>query len=158
MLRCRTTALGVPIITIALEQSIRYLPFQACLCCATRYNLLSNNAIQSNVAYSSPFEVIKIFRCQPNRSHPNPPHAPLNLRASWMSFCIIVTLFAWIAHKFVSSNRCTRNASAASCSAIIAVLCHRSSCATWPGSKYCAISLTNRAKGSFSSRRSVDCW
>ena len=34
--------------------------------------------------------------------------SPRILLASWMSFGIIVTLFAWMAHKFVSSNRPTR--------------------------------------------------
>lgn len=36
-------------------------------------------------------------------------------RASCMSFGMIVTRFAWIAHRFVSSNRPTRYASDASC-------------------------------------------
>ena len=58
-------------------------------------------------------------------NHPRPPQAPRILRASCMSFCMIVTRFACIAHKFESSNRCTRNASAASCSACIACDCHR---------------------------------
>lgn len=46
--------------------------------------------------------------------YPRPPQAPRMRRASCMSFCIIVTRFAWMAHRFVSSNRCTKNASAAS--------------------------------------------
>jgi hypothetical protein len=45
--------------------------------------------------------------------------------ANCISFCMIVTLFACKAHKFVSSNRCTKYASAASCSAMIAWDCHR---------------------------------
>lgn len=42
-----------------------------------------------------------------------------------MSFCITVTRLAWIAHKLASSNKWTRKASAASCSAKIAWLCQR---------------------------------
>lgn len=38
---------------------------------------------------------------------------PRILLAKWMSFGIIVTRFAWIAHRLASSNRWTRNASAA---------------------------------------------
>lgn len=34
--------------------------------------------------------------------------SPLIRRASWMSLGMIVTLLAWMAHKFVSSNRPTR--------------------------------------------------
>ena len=43
-----------------------------------------------------------------------PPQAPRIRLANCISFCMMVTLFAWIAHKFVSSNKCTRNASVAS--------------------------------------------
>ena len=57
--------------------------------------------------------------------YPRPPHAPLIRLASWTSFCIIVTRLAWMAHRLVSSNRCTMNASAASWSACIAWLCQR---------------------------------
>ena len=40
--------------------------------------------------------------------------SPRILLANWMSLGIIVTLFAWIAHKLVSSNKPTRYASLAS--------------------------------------------
>lgn len=56
---------------------------------------------------------------------PKPPHAPLILLANWTSFCIIVTRFACMAHKFVSSNKWTINASQLSCNACIAWVCHR---------------------------------
>lgn len=62
--------------------------------------------------------------------YPNPPQAPLILLAKCTSFCMMVTLFAWIAHRFVSSNRCTMNASAASWSACMACDCQRKAC--WP--------------------------
>lgn len=72
-----------------------------------------------------------------------PPQGPRMRRASCMSRCMMVTRFACIAHRFlhirgqpqaetcsdtttyVSSNRWTRYASVASCSARIAELCHR---------------------------------
>lgn len=41
---------------------------------------------------------------QLNRAQPSPPHGPRIRRASWMSFCMIVTRFAWIAHKFLPSE------------------------------------------------------
>ena len=40
--------------------------------------------------------------------------------ASWMSLGILVTLLAWIVHRFVSLNRPTKYASAASCRHIMA--------------------------------------
>lgn len=43
-----------------------------------------------------------------------PPQAPRIRLASWMSFCMMVTLLAWIAHRLTSSKRWTRKASAAS--------------------------------------------
>ena len=43
-------------------------------------------------------------------------------RASWISFGIIVTRLAWIAHRLVSSKRPTRSASLASCKAPTAAL------------------------------------
>ena len=46
--------------------------------------------------------------------------SPRMRRASWISLGIIVTLFAWMAHRLVSSKRPTRYASAASCSAATA--------------------------------------
>ena len=47
--------------------------------------------------------------------------SPRMRRASWMSFGMIVTRLAWMAHKFVSSKRLTIYASVASCSAMIAL-------------------------------------
>lgn len=64
-----------------------------------------------------------------DHTHPAPPQTPRILRASWMSFCMIVTRLAWMAQRLVSSKRWTRNASAASCRARIAWDCHRSSSA-----------------------------
>ena len=46
-------------------------------------------------------------------------------RASWISFGIIVTLFAWMAYRLESSRRPTRYASEASCRAIMAPLWNR---------------------------------
>ena len=57
--------------------------------------------------------------------YPKPCQAPRILLASCMSFCIIVTLFACMAHRFVSSKRCTMKASQLSCSACMACDCHR---------------------------------
>jgi hypothetical protein len=37
-------------------------------------------------------------------AQPSPPHGPLIRRASWMSFCMIVTRFAWIAHKLLMKD------------------------------------------------------
>ena len=66
--------------------------------------------------------------------------SPLMRRASCISFGIIVTLFAWMAHKLESSRRLTKYASEASCRAIMAPL--------WKHMfilpKSWAISLTNR--------------
>lgn len=46
--------------------------------------------------------------------------------ASWTSFCIVVTLFKWMAHELVSENKCTMNASAASSWRVcMAWLCQR---------------------------------
>ena len=72
-----------------------------------------------------------------------------------MSLCIIVTRFACIAHRFlilsllnlesyVSSNKCTRNASVASWIACSACDCHRNppGCPTNPCTKSCEISRT----------------
>lgn len=62
---------------------------------------------------------------QTPKTHPNPPHAPRILLANCTSFCIIVTRFAWMAHRFVSSNKWTRKASQLSCRAWMAWDCHR---------------------------------
>ena len=76
--------------------------------------------------------------------------SPRIRRASWMSFGMIVTRFAWIAHKLVSSNRPTRYASEASCNARIAVLWKRKSVL-----KSWAISRTRRWKGNLRINKSV---
>ena len=73
--------------------------------------------------------------------------------ASWMSFGMMVTLFAWIAHKFVSSNNLMRYASTASCKAPMAECWNRRSCL-----KSCAISLTSLANGAFLMSRLVLFW
>lgn len=83
----------------------------------------------------------------------------------------IVTRLAWIAAKLVSSKRDTRYASAASWRAMTADdWKRRSVCAEpmshcWKGTatppltlKSCAISRTNRWKGSFRMSSSVDFW
>lgn len=85
-----------------------------------------------------------------------PPQTPRIRRASWISFCIIVTRFAWMAHRFVSSKRCTRNASAASWSAMMACDCHLMPSSR--GRNVRAISRTRREKGSFRIKRSVLFW
>ena len=74
-------------------------------------------------------------------------------RASWISFGIIVTRLAWIAHRFVSSKRPTRYDSEASCSARMAVDWKRRSVL-----KSCAISRTSRWKGSLRMSNSVLFW
>ena len=70
-----------------------------------------------------------------------------------MSLPIMVTRFAWIAAKFVSSNSDTMYASVASCNATIAVAWNLRSFLKSP-----AISLTNRWNGNFLISRSVDFW
>lgn len=74
-------------------------------------------------------------------------------RASWISLGMIVTLLAWIAQRFVSSNKPTRYASAASWSASTAWLWNlKSVLKSW------AISRTNRWNGSLRIRSSVLFW
>ena len=70
--------------------------------------------------------------------------------ANCRSFDMIVTLFAWIAHRLVSSNSDTKYASAASCKASTAWLWKRTSCLN-----SVAISLTKRWNGSFLISKSV---
>lgn len=89
-----------------------------------------------------------------NGPQPSPAHTPRILRASWISFCMIVTRFACSAHRFVSSNRWTRNASAASWRAWMACDCQRNSAPTSAGSRSSATSRTKRAKGSLAMSRS----
>ena len=79
--------------------------------------------------------------------------SPLILFANWRSLVMIVTLFPWIAQRFVSSNSDTMYASAASWTANSAWLWNRTSYLN-----PIAISLTNLWKGSFLIRRSVDFW
>ena len=66
---------------------------------------------------------------------------------------MIVTRFAWIAHKFVSSKRPTKYASAASCKAKTAEPWNLKS-----PLKSCAISLTNLWNGNLRINNSVDFW
>ena len=70
-----------------------------------------------------------------------------------MSFGMMVTRLAWMAHKLVSSKRPTRYASDASWSANTAVLWNRKSVL-----KSCAISRTRRWNGSLRIKSSVDFW
>ena len=83
------------------------------------------------------------------------PHdlSPLILLASCISFGIIVTLFAWIAHRFVSSKRPIKYASEASWSAITAD--------DWNLRSFLyseAISLTTLWNGNFLMSKSVLFW
>jgi len=69
------------------------------------------------------------------------------------SLGIIVTRFAWIAHRFTSSNRVTKHSSETHWSACIASEVNRmSDLYSW------ASSLTSRWKGSFRNSRLVDFW
>ena len=79
--------------------------------------------------------------------------SPRIRRANRISFGMMVTRFAWIAHKLVSSNNPTRYASDASCNARIAVLWKRKSVL-----KSCAISRTNLWNGSLRINKSVLFW
>ena len=74
-------------------------------------------------------------------------------RANWMSFGMMVTRLAWMAHKLVSSKRPTKYASEASCKAKIAVDWKRKSVL-----KSWAISRTKRWNGSLRIKSSVDFW
>ena len=79
--------------------------------------------------------------------------SPLIRLANWMSLGMMVTRFAWIAHKLVSSKIPTRYASEASWIAWIADDWNRRSALnSW------AISRTNLWNGSFLTRSSVDFW
>ena len=75
-------------------------------------------------------------------------------RANWISLGIIVTLFAWMAHRLASSKRDTENASAASSRHMMAFPCKCRSLlpTSW------AISHTSHEKGSFLMRSSVLFW
>ena len=73
--------------------------------------------------------------------------------ASWISFGMIMIHLAWMAHKLVSSNRPTRYASAASCSAKIAPLAKfNRPLKSW------AISRTSLWKGNLLIKSSVNFW
>ena len=78
--------------------------------------------------------------------------SPRILWASWMSQCMIVTLFAWIAHKLACSIRPTRKASPASCNARTAKLWSFRFPCFW------MISFTNLWNGTLQMRRSVPFW
>ena len=79
--------------------------------------------------------------------------SPLILLDSWRSLDMIVTLLAWIATRFVSSNKETMYASAASWRARIAWLWKRISFLKWV-----AISFTKRWNGNFLMSSSVVFW
>ena len=70
-----------------------------------------------------------------------------------MSYGIIVTLFAWIAHKLACSISPTRKASLASCNAKTAELC-----SFRPSLHFCMTSLTNLWKGTLLMRRLAPFW
>lgn len=79
--------------------------------------------------------------------------SPLIRFANWRSLDIIVTRFAWIAHRFVSSNSDTRYASAAYWRAITADDWNRNyDLNSW------AIYRTSLWNGNFLINRSVDFW
>ena len=75
-------------------------------------------------------------------------------QANWMSLGIIVTLFACMVQRLVSSMRVTKNASAASCRHIMALpwKCRSVLPTAW------ANSHTSHEKGSFLMRSSVLFW
>ena len=77
--------------------------------------------------------------------------SPLMRRESWISFGMMVTRLAWMAHRFESSFSPTRYASDASCRARTADPWNRRLLL-----KSMAISRTRRWKGSLRMRRSVD--
>lgn len=91
--------------------------------------------------------LVKSRKARPKRNtgiFPQPqtgaPQAALNLLASWMSFCWMVTRLAWIAQRFASWKRFTKKASVASCNANRACDCHLFGPSS-PDTP-CAISLT----------------
>ena len=80
-------------------------------------------------------------------------HSPRIHLASRMSFGMMVTRLAWMAHRLASSNSPTRYASAASWRHSIAADWNRRSVL-----KSWAISLTNLWKGNFRMSSAVDLW
>jgi len=124
----------------------------------------SRRSLQFHVVYLSHFQNTKQFL---KRTFLDPPSewtampwdvysllAPLMRLASCISFGMIVTRLPWIAHRFASSKRLQRCASAASCKAKIAVPCQRKAIRDI----CCWISRTNRANGNLRSSKSVDAW
>ena len=79
---------------------------------------------------------------------------PRMRRASCMSLTMTVTRFECMVHRFASSNKPTRCASAASCIASRADACHLYSRFV----KCSCTSLTSRANGNFRINNSVDRW
>ena len=82
--------------------------------------------------------------------------SPRILCTSWISFGILVTRLACMAHKLVSSNKKMRYASATSCNAIIAAGNILNSCP--PCCRSCTNSLMRQSNGALLIRSSVDCW
>ena len=82
--------------------------------------------------------------------------SPWTLCTNWISFGIMVTHLACMAHKFVSSNSKIRYASAASCNAVTAAGNILSSCP--PCHRSCTNSLTRRSNGALLISSSVDHW
>lgn len=86
-------------------------------------NQKDSDDLQNPTSYKTPKYHPFLFSCRETNAmtrpktkedYPIPPHVPRILLASWMSFCMIVTRLACMAHRFVSSKRWTRYASAAS--------------------------------------------
>lgn len=75
-------------------------------------------------------------------------------RASWRSLGIMVTRFAWIAHKLQSSKRCTRKSSVASWIARRLSAVYRKG----SGETSLEISRTRRQNGAFRIKSSVLFW
>ena len=80
-----------------------------------------------------------------------------------MSWGIMVTLLAWTANRFTSSNSPTKKFSAASCKVAKAVDWNLSCTDGIPGPSghtlySCDISLMNLLKGVLLIKHSVDCW
>ena len=82
--------------------------------------------------------------------------SPWILHANWISFGIMVTHLACMAHKLVSSNNRTRYASATSCNAVTAAGDILSLCP--PRRRSCTNSLTRQSNGALLISSSVDHW
>lgn len=83
----------------------------------SRYML---DVLQDNRS-ETPFIMMKITNLKKRTVIQN---CPLILLASCISFCMIVTLFACMAQRLVSSSKWTKKASHASCRANTALDCH----------------------------------